>query len=68
VDFNQYAVPFLLSSVMLLVAMVGGIWVARELRARDDRAERARAAAEDAANETPIQETLPLTEETPAGH
>jgi NADH-quinone oxidoreductase subunit J len=35
VDFNQYAVPFLLGAVMLLVAMVGAIWVAREMRARD---------------------------------
>jgi NADH-quinone oxidoreductase subunit J len=65
VDFNQYAVPFLLSSVMLLVAMIGGIWVAREIRDRD---ERARAAAEDAENEEPIQETLPMIEEIPAGH
>ena len=68
VDFNQYAVPFMLGAVMLLVAMVGAIWVARELRSRDEQAERARAAAEDAANEAPVQETLPLTEETPAGH
>lgn len=35
VDFNQYAVPFLLGAVMLLVAMVGAIWVAREFRARE---------------------------------
>lgn len=68
VDFNQYAVPFILSAVMLLVAMVGAIWVARELRGRDEQAERARVAAEDAVNEAPVQETLPLTEETPAGH
>jgi hypothetical protein len=35
---------------------------------RDEQAERARAAAEDAANEEPFQERLPLTEETPAAH
>jgi NADH-quinone oxidoreductase subunit J len=67
VDFNQYAVPFLLGAVMLLVAMVGAIWVAREIRARDERAEQARAAAEEVAEDAPTEPSFPVAEETPAG-
>ena len=63
VDFNQYAVPFLLGAVMLLVAMVGAIWVAREIRARDEQAERARAAAEEVA-----PDTAPAAEQVPQAH
>ena len=67
VDFNQYAVPFLLGGVMLMVAMVGAIWVAHEIRGHDAQAERAAAAAEDA-DDQPVQEELPMPEETPASH
>jgi NADH-quinone oxidoreductase subunit J len=63
VDFNQYAVPFLLGAVMLLVAMVGAIWVAREIRTRDEQAERAQAAEEEAA-----PDTAPATEQVPQAH
>lgn len=48
VDFNQYAVPFLLGAVMLLIAMVGAIWVARDTRLRDAVVERAATADEEA--------------------
>ena len=62
VSFNQYAVPFLLGGVILLVAMVGAIWVARERRTRDMAAESAAAAADDIGSDTdqPVQEELPL--------
>jgi NADH:ubiquinone oxidoreductase subunit 6 (subunit J) len=69
VDFNQYAVPFLLGAVMLLVAMVGAIWVAREIRAREGLAG-AQAAQhhEYEQPEQPVQAALPLNEEAPASH
>ena len=57
VDFNRYAVPFLLGAVMLLVAMVGAIWVAREMRVRGVAIEPDEAAEEE---EQPVQEPLPL--------
>lgn len=41
VDANQYAVPFLLSGVLILLAMVGAIWVARERKPAEVLAERA---------------------------
>ncbi len=64
VSFTQYAVPFLLGAVMLLVAMVGAIWVARERRSHD--------AADDAGEigsdlEQPVQEALPLADQAAAG-
>ena len=59
VDFNQYALPFLLGAVMLLIAMVGGIWVAREQHMKDFLVEREAAEHSD---DEPIQEELPLGE------
>lgn len=64
VDLNQYGVPFLLAAVLLLVAMVGAIWVARELRGREAERAAAETAIDDAdmdANQ-PVQEPLPLIE------
>lgn len=68
VDFNQYALPFLLGGVLLLVAMIGAIWVARERRARDVLAERQAAERAEAESEQPVQEALPLGEEPTASH
>jgi NADH-quinone oxidoreductase subunit J len=68
VNLNQYGVPFLLSAVLLLVAMVGAIWVAREMRGP----EAARVAAEtvlddsDMDSQEPVQEPLPLPDTAPA--
>lgn len=59
VDFNLFGVPFLLAGVILLIAMVGGIWVAREQRMKDILAEREAAEHSD---DEPIQEELPLGE------
>lgn len=61
VSFDQYAVPFLLGGVMLLIAMVGGIWVAREQHMTDILIEREAAEHSD---DEPIQEQLPLGEAT----
>jgi NADH-quinone oxidoreductase subunit J len=47
-DPNQFALPFELASVLILLAMVGAIWVARERRPAEVAAERALAAREDA--------------------
>ena len=60
VNFNQYAVPFLLGAVLLLVAMVGAIWVAREMRSQD-----AAPGAEAAEEEQAVQEPLPLPDSAP---
>jgi NADH-quinone oxidoreductase subunit J len=65
VDFNQYGVPFLLAAVLLLVAMVGAIWVAREMGGREAvSAAAAETAIEDADADSnqPVQEPLPLPE------
>lgn len=51
VDANQYAVPFLLSGVLILLAMVGAIWVARERKPAEVLAERAELAREREADE-----------------
>ncbi|MGQ9814338.1 MAG: NADH-quinone oxidoreductase subunit J family protein [Candidatus Roseilinea sp.] len=48
VDFNQYGALFLLTAVLILVAMVGAIWVARDRTLRDVIEERAELAAEEA--------------------
>ncbi len=68
VDFNQYALPFLLGAVLLMVAMVGAIWVAREIHAREALAERQAAERAEAEYEQPVQEALPLGGEATAGH
>jgi NADH:ubiquinone oxidoreductase subunit 6 (subunit J) len=47
-DPNGYALPFELASVLILLAMVGAIWVARERRPAEVMADRAQAAAEEA--------------------
>jgi NADH-quinone oxidoreductase subunit J len=62
VDFNRYAVPFLLGAVMLLIAMVGAIWVARELHVRGVAVEAGENADEDTEEQEmqPVQEPLPL--------
>lgn len=48
-DLNQYGIALLLSGVLLLIGMIGAIWVARERKPREILAERARMAAEEAA-------------------
>lgn len=50
VDLNQYAVPFVVSGALILLAMVGAIWVARERRPAEVLAERKLLAAELAAD------------------
>jgi NADH-quinone oxidoreductase subunit J len=66
-DINQYAVPFELASVLIVLAMIGSIFVARERRPAEVIAERAEIAAEEAAElELPRQEKLPLPEVAPA--
>jgi NADH:ubiquinone oxidoreductase subunit 6 (subunit J) len=60
VNFNQYAVPFLLGAVLLMVAMVGAIWVAREMRSHD-----ALDAPSAVDEEQPVQETLPMPDAAP---
>jgi NADH:ubiquinone oxidoreductase subunit 6 (subunit J) len=66
-DINQYAVPFELASVLIVLAMIGAIWVARERKPAEIIAERAEIAAEEAAEMTlPRQEKLPLPEVAPA--
>jgi NADH:ubiquinone oxidoreductase subunit 6 (subunit J) len=65
-DINQYAVPFELASVLIVLAMIGAIWVARERKPAEIIAERAEIAAEEAAEMTlPRQEKLPLPEVAP---
>jgi len=67
VRFDQYAVPFLLMAVLILIAMIGAIWVARDRTAKEVMAERAERAVEDAAElAQAIQEPLPLAEEAAA--
>jgi len=63
-NLNQYGVPFLLAAVLLLVAMVGAIWVARELRGREAVRATAETAIDDADmdSQQPVQELLPLPE------
>ena len=62
-DTNQYAVPFELASVLIVLAMIGAIWVARERKPAEIIAERAEIAAEEAESLTlPRQEKLPLPE------
>lgn len=67
-NLNQYGVPFLLAAVLLLVAMVGAIWVARELRGRDAVRAATETAIDDADMDShqPVQEPLPLTENAAA--
>jgi NADH:ubiquinone oxidoreductase subunit 6 (subunit J) len=60
VDFNQFAVPFLLGAVMLLVAMVGAIWVARDIRLRDALIEEAATAYENTEPPDHAPESTPI--------
>lgn len=62
VSLNQYAVPFLLGSVMILMAMVGAIWVAREVRETETPAEIAETADDDSEPAQPVQEPIPFPE------
>ncbi len=65
VDFNQYGAAFLLTAVLILVAMVGAIWVARDRALKDVMEERAELAAEEAQEAMlagPVQQPLPLAE------
>ena len=56
-DPAQFALPFELASVLILLAMVGAIWVARERRPAEVLAERAEAAAT-AAEDRKLEEAL----------
>ncbi len=62
-DPGHYAVPFELASVLILLALVGSIWVARERHATEILSERAdiakEIAAEDAADQ-PAPTSVPL--------
>ena len=59
--------PVELASVLILLAMIGAIWVARERKPAEIIAERAEIAAEEASELTlPRQEKLPLPEMAPA--
>ncbi len=63
VDFNQYGAAFLLTAVLILVAMVGAIWVARDRTLKDVMEERAELAAEEAQEAMlagPAQPALPV--------
>jgi len=65
VDFNQYGAAFLLTAVLILVAMVGAIWVARDRTLKDVMEERAELAAEEAQEAMLaglVQQPLPLGE------
>lgn len=65
VDFNQYGAAFLLTAVLILVAMVGAIWVARDRTLRDVMEERSELAAEEAQEAMlagSTQQQLPLGE------
>lgn len=64
VDLNQYALPFVLSGALILLAMVGAIWVARERRPAEVLAERKQLQAELAADAA--AEAIPTTEIAPA--
>jgi NADH-quinone oxidoreductase subunit J len=72
VDLNQYALPFLLMGALILIAMVGAIWVARDRTAADAAAEAAderdEAEAEQAGEAQLVQEPLPLEAERGAEH
>jgi NADH-quinone oxidoreductase subunit J len=57
-DPGQYAVPFELASVLILLALIGAIWVARERHVNEVLAERADIVKEIAA-EQPKPEVLP---------
>ncbi|MCS7060467.1 MAG: NADH-quinone oxidoreductase subunit J [Anaerolineae bacterium] len=72
VDFNQYAALFLLAAVLILVAMVGAIWVARDRTPREVIEERAEL-AEESQDMAPPQHQLPVknaeaVEAPTAGH
>ncbi len=56
-DPQRYALPFELASVLILLAMIGAIWVARERRSPEILAERAQIAAEDAEDKA-LEEAL----------
>jgi NADH:ubiquinone oxidoreductase subunit 6 (subunit J) len=61
VDPTKYALPFELASVLILLAMVGAIWIARERRPAEVVAERevtAREDAEDMAREDALERKL----------
>ena len=67
VDIQQYALPFLVSGILLELALIGAIHVARERRPAEIIAERAEIAAEEAAEaELPAPTPLPLPEVAPA--
>jgi NADH-quinone oxidoreductase subunit J len=68
VDLNQYAVPFLLMGSLILIAMIGAIWVARDRSAADAMRERAETAAEETADAQPVQEPLPLNADAAQEH
>ncbi len=61
-DPEKYAVPFELASVLILLALIGAIWVARERHVNEVLAERADIAKEIAAEDAldlPTPEALP---------
>lgn len=58
VDINQFALPFELASVLIVLVMIGSIWVARERRPSDVIAERAEIAAEEAAERAETERVL----------
>ena len=58
VDLNQYALPFVLSGVLILLAMVGAIWVARERHPAEVLAELLNATIGLHRTETPLEVDL----------
>ena len=68
VDIQQYALPFLVAGILLELALVGAIHVARERRPAEIIAERAEIAAEEAAEaELPVPTSpAPLPDVAPA--
>jgi len=55
VDVNQFALPFELASVMILLVMIGAIWVARERKVAEVQADRRDILAEEREEEASIE-------------
>ena len=60
VDVNQFAVPFELASVLILLVLVGSIWVARERKPAEVIADRNDMRAEEAQERADIEAALAL--------
>ena len=73
VDVNQFAVPFELASVLILLVMIGSIWVARERKPAEVIADRNDIRAEEAQERADIEaatalNTAPQVPETAVAH